>query len=53
MAKFGTTPGELKLLRAWLTEQGVREAGMESTAQYWKPVWQELEGACELFLAPA
>jgi hypothetical protein len=24
---------------------------MESTAQYWKLVWQELEGACELFLA--
>ncbi len=23
--KFGTTPGELKLLRAWLTEQGVRK----------------------------
>ena len=26
---------------------------MESTAQYWKLVWQELEGACELFLAQA
>jgi hypothetical protein len=26
---------------------------MESTAQYWKPVWQELEGQCELFLAQA
>jgi len=26
---------------------------MESTAQYWKPVWQELEAACELFLAQA
>ena len=26
---------------------------MESTAQYWKPVWQELEGHCELFLAQA
>jgi transposase len=51
--KFGTTPGELKLLRAWLTEQGVREAVMESTAQYWKPVWQELEGHCGLFLAQA
>ncbi len=51
--KFGTTPGELKLLKAWLTEQGVREAVMESTAQYWKPVWQELEGACELYLAQA
>ena len=26
---------------------------MESTAQYWKPVWQGLEGTCELFLARA
>jgi transposase len=51
--KFGTTPGELKLLRTWLSEQGVREVVMESTAQYWKPVWQELEGHCELFLAQA
>jgi hypothetical protein len=22
-------------------------------AQYWKPVWQELEGHCDLFLAQA
>lgn len=51
--KFGTAPSELKQLRAWLKEQGVREAVMESTAQYWKPVWQELEGHCELFLAQA
>jgi transposase len=26
---------------------------MESTTQYWKPVWQELEGHCELHLAQA
>jgi len=31
----------------------VREAVMESTAQYWKPVWQQLEGQCELYLAQA
>ena len=42
--KFGTTPGEWKLLRAWLTEQGVREAVRESTAQHWKPVWQGWRG---------
>jgi hypothetical protein len=42
--KFGTTAGELKELTTWLSEQGVREAVMESTAQYWKPVWQQLEG---------
>jgi transposase len=26
---------------------------MESTAQYWKPVWGQLEGQCELHLAQA
>jgi len=51
--KFGTTASELRELTAWLAEQGVREAVMESTAQYWKPVWQQLEGKCELFLAQA
>ena len=51
--KFGTTASELKLLTAWLVEQGVREAVMESTAQYWKPVWQQLEDHCALFLAQA
>jgi transposase len=51
--KFGATASELKLMRAWLSERGVREAVMESTAQYWKPVWQELEGHCDLFLAQA
>lgn len=51
--KFGTTESELRQLAAWLTEHEVREAVMESTAQYWKPVWQQLEGQCELFLAQA
>jgi transposase len=51
--KFGTTASELKELTEWLAGQGVREAVMESTAQYWKPVWQQLEGGCELFLAQA
>jgi transposase len=26
---------------------------MESTAQYWKPVWRRLEGQCQLYLAQA
>ena len=51
--KFGATISELKELTTWLVGQGVREAVMESTAQYWKPVWQQLEGHCELFLAQA
>src|SRR6266487_19413 len=51
--KFGATESELRYLAIWLAEQGVREAVMESTAQYWKPVWQQLEGQCELYLAQA
>jgi transposase len=51
--KFGATASELRELRAWLAELGVREAVMESTAQYWKPVWQALEEGCDLFLAQA
>jgi hypothetical protein len=30
----------------WLKERGVQEVAMESTAEYWKPVWMELEGQC-------
>jgi transposase len=41
---FGSNPAQLRLLAAWLLEQQVEEVVMESTAQYWKPVWQALEG---------
>ncbi|MCL5670224.1 MAG: IS110 family transposase [Acidobacteria bacterium] len=37
--EFGSTPTQLRLLAAWLLEQEVEEVVMESTAQYWKPVW--------------
>ncbi len=42
--RFGTTTPELAQLAAWLQALGVQEAVMESTAQYWKPVWCALEG---------
>jgi transposase len=51
--KFGAVPSELRALSAWLKERDVQEAVMESTAQYWRPVWQELEGQFKLFLAQA
>lgn len=50
---FGTGSTELRRLAEWLSQQAIREAVMESTAQYWKPVWQSLEGVCELHLAQA
>jgi hypothetical protein len=41
--KFGATPDELHVLAQWLDQQEVEEVVMESTAQYWKPVWAALE----------
>jgi transposase len=41
--RFGSNPEQLRSLAAWLIEQEVEEVVMESTAQYWKPVWEELE----------
>src|SRR2546426_10231307 len=40
---FGGNPEQLRSLAAWLLEQEVEEVVMESTAQYWKPVWGALE----------
>jgi len=40
---FGSNPEQLRLLAAWLLEQEVEEVVMESTAQYWRPVWEALE----------
>jgi transposase len=40
---FPSSPEHLRSLAEWLIEQGVEEAVMESTAQYWRPVWEALE----------
>jgi transposase len=40
---FGSSPAELRALAAWLLQQEAEEVVMESTAQYWKPVWEALE----------
>ena len=40
---FGSNPEQLRSLAAWLLEQEVEEVVMESTAQYWKSVWEALE----------
>ena len=40
---FGSNPEQLRSLASWLHEQEVEEVVMESTAQYWKPVWGALE----------
>jgi transposase len=51
--RFGSTASELQHLLAWLEQRGVQQVVMESTAQYWKPVWLALEGHFRLHLAQA
>ena len=41
--KVGTSPSELCRLADWLVAEHVEEVVMESTAQYWRPVWATLE----------
>src|SRR5499425_1423132 len=41
--QFGSNPAQLRSLAEWLIGQQVEEVVMESTAQYWKPVWSALE----------
>src|ERR687892_2628040 len=41
--KIGTSPADLRALAGWLVEREVEEVVMESTAQYWRPVWEALE----------
>jgi transposase len=48
--KFGTTRSEIGHLAAWLQSQQVPEVVMESTAQYWRPVWYGLEPHFRLHL---
>jgi transposase len=41
--RVATSPAQLRSLAEWLAEREVEEAVMESTAQYWRPVWEALE----------
>jgi transposase len=51
--RFASLPSDLRRLSIWLREQGVQEAVMESTAQYRRSVWLELEPYMVLHLAQA
>lgn len=48
---FGTTTKELLRLLDWLQERECSQVAMESTGVYWKPVWNILEGSCQVTLA--
>jgi transposase len=43
--RFGGNPSELRALADWFVQEQVEEVVMESTAQYWRPVWEVLEAS--------
>jgi len=45
--KFRTYTRDLKQLRTWLKNCQVTDIAMESTGQYWRPLWNLLEGEFE------
>lgn len=49
--RFGTIVSELESLRDWLKQEGVTHVVMESTASYWKPVFNVLEADLQVYLA--
>lgn len=48
--EFGTTRAGIEQVKAWLQAHQVSEVVMESTAQYWRPVWYGLEAHFRLHL---
>ena len=50
---FGTTTPDLLEMIDWLTNWGVTIVAMESTGEYWKPVFNLLEGGFEVILVNA
>jgi len=51
--EFGTLTRDLLALCDWLAEAGITHVAMESTGEYWKPIFNILEGTCEVFLVNA
>ena len=50
---FATMTADLLLLSDWLAEVGITQVAMESTGEYWKPVYNLLENNFELWLVNA
>ena len=50
---FGTMTADLLALSDWLAEQGVTHVAMESTGEYWKPIFNILENNFEVLLVNA
>ena len=50
---FATTTAGLQTLADWLISQEVTHVAMESTGVYWRPVYNLLEGRCEVIVVNA
>src|SRR5258708_2769527 len=50
---FSTMTPDLLRLRQWLKDLGVTHVAMESTASYWKPIFNVLEGHVEVLVVNA
>ena len=50
---FGTTTPDLLALLDWLLEWGITHVAMESTGDYWKPVYNVLEDTFEILVVNA
>lgn len=50
---FGTMTADLLALSDWLQARGVEPVAMESTGEFWKPVYNLLEGNFELLVVNA
>ena len=50
---FGTTTAELLALNDWLSNQKVTHIAMESTGEYWKPIYNILEFNFEVMVVNA
>ena len=51
--KFSTMLDDLLTLADWLQAHGVTHVAMESTGVYWKPVYNVLEGPCDVWVVNA
>jgi hypothetical protein len=50
---FGTLTSDLLALSDWLMDCGITHVAMESTGEYWKPVFNILENSFEVLLVNA
>jgi transposase len=53
LRQFSTFHRDLLVMREWLLEMRVTRVAMEATGEYWKPLYEVLEGVFGLLLANA